>query len=168
LPEFEPDIAAAYDDQMPRQKIDLHHRRMGQIGDLLNARHRRHQRSPADIDENALGPKPLGPDLDLARRDKPGMTAVEGAVVSVFQCCGQTVSRLLDDGVLARFDSLHVDADVAGDRDAEFGRATGDPRGRGARHQCLGRGAAGIDAGAADRYSLGAGDLHAGAGKAQC
>jgi hypothetical protein len=38
----------------------------------------------------------------------------------------------------------------------------------GARHQGLGRGAAGIDASAADEMSLNDSDLHPGAGQAEC
>src|ERR1700757_3180968 len=52
LAEFEADIAAADNDEMVRQKIDVHHRRIRQVGHLVYARHWRHQRPAADIDED--------------------------------------------------------------------------------------------------------------------
>ena len=96
------------------------------------------------------------------------MAAMEGEVGGVFERCGQPVARLRDDRVLARLDPLHVDADLAGDRYAVFGRPPRRLRRIGARHQRLGRRAAGVDAGAADEIALDDRDLHAGAGQPQC
>ena len=42
LREFEPDIAAADDHKMPRQKIDRHHRAVRQIGNLIEPGQFRH------------------------------------------------------------------------------------------------------------------------------
>src|SRR5215471_18228860 len=52
LAKFEADIAAADNDEMARQKIDVHNRRIRQIGHFVYAGHRRHQRPPADIDKD--------------------------------------------------------------------------------------------------------------------
>ena len=54
LAEFEPDVAAADDDQMLGQEVDVHHRRVGEIRSSCEARHRRHQRAAADVDEDLL------------------------------------------------------------------------------------------------------------------
>jgi len=53
-----------------------------------------------------------------------------------------------------RLDLLHIDGDRAGDRHAEVGGAAGEVRGIGARHQRLGRRAAGVDARAAEAMAL--------------
>ena len=152
---------------MVRQKIDRHHRRIGQIRDLVDAGHRRHHCSPADIEENALGCEPLAAYLDLARREKPGMPAVKGDVRCVLEGRGQPVARPCHDRILARLDLPHIDADFAGDRDPVIGRTPRQLCGIGARHQRLCRRAAGIDAGAADEIALDDRDLHPGAGKAE-
>src|SRR5215470_17361541 len=59
LAEFEADIAAADNDEMLRQKIDVHHRRIRQVGHLVYAGHWRHQRPPADIDKDPSSAQPL-------------------------------------------------------------------------------------------------------------
>ena len=41
LRELEPDVAAADDHQMSRDEIDVHHRAVGQIVDLIEPRHGR-------------------------------------------------------------------------------------------------------------------------------
>src|ERR1700756_5716150 len=52
LAEFEADIAAADNDEMARQKIDVHDRRIRQIGHVVYAGHWRDQRPAADIDKD--------------------------------------------------------------------------------------------------------------------
>ena len=64
----------------------------------------------------------------------------------------------------ARFDPPHVDADIAPDRHTVLGGAPRSPGSIGARDQGLGRGAAGIDASAADEMALNDSHLHPGAG----
>ena len=39
LPELQPDIAAAHDDQVPGKKINVHHRAVGEVLDLIEAGH---------------------------------------------------------------------------------------------------------------------------------
>ena len=167
LGKFEADIAAADDHQMPRQKIDRHHRGVGQIGNLVETGHRRHRRAAADIDEDPLGPQPLAADFDLARRQEPRMAAMQFAVRVCFERGGQTISELRHHRVLARLDPFHIDRDPAGDRDPVFGGMAREVGGIGARHQGLGRGAAGIDAGAADQVAFDDRHLHAGAGETE-
>src|SRR5215471_5264061 len=60
LAKFEADVAAADNDEMARQKIDVHNRRIRQIGHFVYAGHRRHQRPPADIDKDLSSAQPPG------------------------------------------------------------------------------------------------------------
>ena len=55
LAELQADVAAADNNQMFRQKIHPHHGRVGKIGHLIQAGHRRHERSSARVDENLIG-----------------------------------------------------------------------------------------------------------------
>src|SRR5262249_9171102 len=55
LGEFESDVAAAQDDEMWRKKIDVHHRAVGEIRDLIEAGNRGDYRACADIDKDAIG-----------------------------------------------------------------------------------------------------------------
>ena len=54
LCELKADIAAADDDQMPRQRVELENRRVGQGGDTVDSRQVRNARAAADIDEDVL------------------------------------------------------------------------------------------------------------------
>ena len=44
-------VAAAYDHQMPREKIGVHHRAIGEVFDLIKPGHWRPLSTPPDIDE---------------------------------------------------------------------------------------------------------------------
>src|SRR5262249_3548362 len=68
LAEFEADIAAADDDEMARQKIDVHHRRIRQIGHVVYTGHWRHHRPATDIDKDPFSPQPLAWDFHHLRR----------------------------------------------------------------------------------------------------
>src|ERR1700745_3892366 len=76
------------------------------------------------------------------------------------------LERMLDafvgyrhNGILARLQLLHVDADAAVDDDAELGAAARQMRRVGAGDQRLGRRAAGIHAGAAEKLAFDDGDV---------
>src|ERR1700757_3890639 len=58
LAEFEADIAAADNDEMLRQKIDVHHRRIRQVGHFVYAGHWRRLRPAADIDKDPFSAQP--------------------------------------------------------------------------------------------------------------
>src|SRR4029077_13290974 len=62
LAEFEADIAAADNDEMVRQKIEGHYRRIRQVGHFVYAGHWRHPRPAADIDKDPSGVQPLAGD----------------------------------------------------------------------------------------------------------
>ena len=108
LPELEPDITAADDDQMLREEVDLEHRAVGEELDLLEPRHVRHGRAAADVDEDPIGREAVRPDADLARRFKPRVAFEDGAVLHASQPTLKAVPRLRDDGVLPRLHALHV------------------------------------------------------------
>jgi hypothetical protein len=92
LAEFEADKAAADNDEMARQKVDVHHRRIRQVGHFGYAGHRRHQRPAADIDKDPFSPQPLAGDFHHLRRREPGMATVERDVCGVFEGRGAPVS----------------------------------------------------------------------------
>ena len=54
LPELQPNVAAADDHEMIGQKIHLHHGRVSEIGDLINAGHRRDRGAATNVDKDAL------------------------------------------------------------------------------------------------------------------
>ena len=89
---IEADIAAADNDEMVRQKIDLHHRRIRQVGHFVDAGHWRHQRPAADIDKDPSGMQPLARDVHRLRRREAGVAAVERDVCGVFEGRGKPVS----------------------------------------------------------------------------
>ena len=53
LREFEADVAAADDDQMPRQRVELQDRAVGQRRHVVDAGHVGNARAAAHIDEDA-------------------------------------------------------------------------------------------------------------------
>src|SRR6201987_969083 len=92
LAEFEADIAAADNDEMVRQKIDVHHRRIRQVGHFVYAGHWRHQRPAADIDKDPSSAQPLAGDFHRLRRREPGVAAVERDVGGFLEAGGNPVS----------------------------------------------------------------------------
>src|SRR5437016_12687422 len=54
LPELQPNVAAADDHEMIGQKIHLHHGRVSEIGDLINAGHGRDRGAATNVDKDAL------------------------------------------------------------------------------------------------------------------
>ena len=57
LSKLEPDIATADDDEMPWKKIDVHHRRVREIWNLIDARHIWDAGTATGIDEDFVGGK---------------------------------------------------------------------------------------------------------------
>ena len=82
---IEADIAAADNDQMVRQKIDVHHRRIRQVGHFVYTGHWRHQRPAADIDKDPFSAQPLAGDFHCLRRCEPGVAAIERDLCGVFE-----------------------------------------------------------------------------------
>src|SRR5215470_17636327 len=114
---------------------------------------------------------PLAGDFHFLRRREPGVAAVERDVCGVFDGGSKPISRRRHNRILARFNLPHVDAVITPDHLARFnlphvdavitpdhhtilGGAPRGPGGIGARYQGLGRGAAGVGAGAANETAL--------------
>src|SRR5512139_106632 len=85
LCKLQADIAAAQDDQMRRQKIDVHHRAVCEVANLIESGNGRRQGSSTDIDENPRGLQVLISDPDRMRAGKSGVPFVERAPLEVFQ-----------------------------------------------------------------------------------
>src|SRR5258708_7798338 len=83
LSKLEANVAATEHQQMSGQEIDIHHRAIGEVGDLLQAGDLRHDGTAADIDEDLLGAQDLRADLHFARRHKSRMALINPAVLQV-------------------------------------------------------------------------------------
>src|SRR5262249_36808128 len=161
LREFEPDIAPAENDEVGRQKIHLHHRAVGQVRDLVESADRRHDRPAAHVDKNLIRREDLPVDLYLLGADEATVALENGTTFEPLQRSLDAFPRRERNGVLTRFDRLHIHANRAADGYAIVVSATREIRGIGARDQSLGRGATGIDAGTAEELALDNGNLPA-------
>jgi hypothetical protein len=150
---------------MPRQEIDVQHRAVGEVVDLVEAGDVGHGGAAADIDEDLVGAEHLRPDRDLVRRHEARLALVDGAVLELLHRSLDALAGAAGDGVLARLDLLHVDRDLAADGEAVVRAAPGHVHGIGAGDQRLGGRAAGVDAGAAETAALDDRHLHAGSGQ---
>ena len=122
LRELEPDIAAAHDQQVPRQEIDLHHRAVGQIGPgrarasvyarpptLMKMRGREH-------DITHLRP--------LAARRNGACPSIDGASCMLSSQRSTPVARSRATiSSLRAFTALHVDRDRAADPTTPYSAA---------------------------------------------
>src|SRR5258708_7831514 len=154
LSKLEANVAATEHKQMPGQEIDIHHRSIGEVGDLLQAGDLRHDGTAADIDEDLLGAQDLRADVHFASRHKSRMALINPAVLQVLERSLDARSRKTRDIVLARLDAPHVYLDRALDYDAVVGAAASHMRGVGARDQRLRSRASRIDAIAAKPMAL--------------
>ena len=165
LGELEPDIAAADDDEMAGQGVELEQGGVGQRLDLIDAGKVGHDRPAADVDEESVRPR--------ARRRRPqpwsakrsGAWPVDDrAVRHALEPGFEMRARVPDDLVLSRHDGGEIDADRAG-ADAVIAGAPRHMGGIGAGDERLGRRAAGVDAGPADQLALDQRDCLAGRGE---
>ena len=151
LGEFQPDIAAADDHQMPRQKVDPHHRAVRQIGHLIEPGQVRHHSPAPDVDEDAFGDEDCITDLNRVRCDKAAMALIDRAIRQAPQALLDPDARLLGNPVLSGFYPRHVDMHRTFEADPELAGSAHHMRHIGAGDQCLGGNASGVDAGAAKR-----------------
>ena len=165
LRELQPDVAAADDDQVLGQHLQVQDGRVGQVVHPVEPGERRHERARSHVDED-----PLGLQQGVAHADP--VSGLEAGVPLVDRAVGERPEPALDadlgrarDRVLARLHARHVDAHGAVDHDAEVGGPARHVRGAGAGHQRLGGDAAHVDAGAAEAVALDDGGVHAGAGE---
>src|SRR5207237_5274065 len=119
LPELQPHIAAADYDQVAGQEIDSHHRAIGEVLDLVESRHRRHDRAAAHVDEDTLGRDRVLTHADGPWRLEAGVALVDRAIFHLLQPGLDSDPGLRRHGVLPRLDLPHVDAHAAIDRHAE-------------------------------------------------
>src|SRR5262249_39127232 len=108
LSKLQSDIAATDDNQVTGQEIDFHHGAVGEVIDLIEARHPRGQRTAPDVQKDTWRAQAFGTDAELAGRFKTGVALEHGAVLHVLEPAFYTGPRLAGKGVLARFDLLHV------------------------------------------------------------
>ena len=74
LRELEADVAAADDHQVFRQHVQMHDRRVREVGHVAHAGHRRHERAAADVDEDLRRFERVVVHLDRRRRREPGVS----------------------------------------------------------------------------------------------
>src|SRR6266404_8680374 len=118
LAKLQANVATADDDQMFRQKVHVHHARVGEIRYLIQSRHRRYQRAPADVNKYSLGLKRLTVHTHRASVLETRVAVIHRAVLEAPHPLFHTLVRASGNFVLACFHSFHVDADFAADRNA--------------------------------------------------
>ena len=130
LRELEADVAAAGDDQVLGQRVERHHRDVGQDRHVADAVPGRQHRPAADVDEDLRRLERLAVDLDRVRRAEAGVAAHQRQVRRRREPLADAFDRVGDDAVLARLDGLHVDMERAVDANAVL---AGAPRRRALR-----------------------------------
>ncbi len=145
---------------MARQEVDVHHRTVGEVIDLIEAGYVGHSRTRTDVNENPIRCQELAPSLHLTGGHEPRMRFKDMAVLQTFKRPLDPAIGKPDDVILARFDALHIDFDVTG-AEAILRTAAGHMRGICTGDQGFGRCAARVDAGAAEATALDDGDPHA-------
>ena len=166
LRELEPDVAAADDDQVLGQHVELHHRRVGEHRHVGQAGPVGQRGTAAHVDEDAWRREHPIPHGDRARPGEAGVAPDQLEPGGAAQPARQAVDRLGDDAILARLHRLQVDTHRAVDEHAVVGGPARHVGGAGAGDHRLGGDAAVVDAGTAEMLALDQGGLHAGRGEA--
>ena len=91
---------------MRRKEIDVHHRAVGEVGNLAEARDRRDRRSPTDIDEDAIGAELHPVHCHFLVGGEAGMAFVNRAAFQRFERTLDAPPRCPRDSVLPRLDGL--------------------------------------------------------------
>jgi len=81
LSEFQANVTSADDDEMLRQEVNIHYRGVGEKRNIMNSRHLRDRRTPADVDENLVGFEDFIVDHDSAGRLKASMALDDRAIL---------------------------------------------------------------------------------------
>jgi hypothetical protein len=149
LREFERDVAAADDDEMARQHVEIHHRRVGQVVDVVNAGQVGHRGAAAGVEKIFSAVRRSSPTRTVLADSKRAWPRRQGAARCRLSSSPARRGRRPTPCPCA-LTCLVVDADRAAERDAVVGRAPRQMGGIGAGDHGLGRHAAGVDAGAAD------------------
>src|SRR5215471_6731693 len=102
------------------------------------------------------------------RPSESAVALINRATLEIFQPLLDTVTRAPGHMIFSSLDRLHIDDDLARDVHAEIGCTSRHMGGVGARHQGLGRRAAGIDASAAEQVALDDGNVSPAIDKTLC
>src|SRR5262249_14492883 len=147
LPEFQADVPPAEDEQVLGQLADLHQAGVVQIGNGVEAFQPRYDRPRAGVDEDPLALQDAIADADAPGPQEAGLAAVKVQVRSAVLLALLAGAELGDDPIFAVDDLAQVHADFAGPHTPAAGVA-GVVGHLGAGDHRLGRGTAGVDAGA--------------------
>jgi len=146
LREFQTDVAATNDDEVRRDDVEVHHRDVRQVGNLIHPRYGGFRGTTADIEKDAVRLQSLQADRKLRSPDEASMPRIDG---DAFQSCHpllDAAARVTDDLVLARLHALHVHARPGVQHDAIVDRSCGCACGIRAGDHRFGRRAAVVDA----------------------
>lgn len=149
LRELQADVAAPDDDKVLGHAVELHDRAVVQRGHAVDARQRRPQRAPAQVEDDAWRRQPPARHLERGRCHEARLADDHLRMVEPAHPGFDARARLLHDRVLAGLDAGHVDLQAPGG-EAELLAAPRQVHGTRAGHQRLGGHAADIDAGAAE------------------
>ena len=89
LAELEADVTAADNRQVGGHDIQMHHRAVREVGNVVEAWQRGYGRTPANIDEDSIRVQRRVTDSNFVRRQEAGVSRVDGAPL-------QASKRLLD------------------------------------------------------------------------
>ncbi len=145
LPELQADIAATYDDQVPRKIVDVHDRAVGEVLNLVESRHLRHGGAATDVDEDPIRRENIRAHAYLFGRLETSVAFEDAGVFQFLQRRLQPHPRLSGYGILPRLDAPHIDAHTAVKRHSEVPGASRHVGGIGARHHGFGWDTAGVD-----------------------
>src|SRR6059036_1241195 len=157
LPELKPDVAASQDQEVLRQHGEFHDRRGVERGNGVEPLQRGASRAAARVDEDQRCCQRLSPGraayLDRLRADEPRLAYQQVQPSGGREATLTARTEALDDAALPLAHGRHVYDDRARPHTV-VGGAAGEVRYPGARDHGLRRGAALVDAGAADVDAL--------------
>ena len=136
------------------QKVHVHHIRVGEVLDLIDAGDVGHECTGAHVDEDPFGFQEIPVDPHLIGTFEAAVSPVERHVFQAFHPVRHPAVRLPDHFVLPRLDTFHVHFDRAVDDHAELCAPSGNIGGPSAGHQRLGRNTADVHTGAAVEMTL--------------
>ncbi len=165
LREFQADIASANDHEMRRQFFKLKYGGIGEKGNAFDAGKIGHDGAVTYVEENVVGAECLRVDIDLMAGDKASRCMEDCAVLHSAQPFFDSIAGLGENHFLAGYDSFHVDLNRPVNCDAKIAGAPCEVGSVRACHHGLGGNATGVDAGAAEEFSLDHGNSLAGLGQ---
>ena len=168
LRELQAYVAAADDQQMFGQNVQIHDARIGQVINVGKSIHGGHAGPPADVDEKLLGLQQLAIHPHRMAALKAGVPLDHFKIGCGFQPLRQALHRLLYHRVLTGLNPHHVDRNVALNVHAVSGGGTCHVGDTGAGHQCFGRYATDMHTGAAEQFALNQSRLAPALGQTHC